>query len=490
MAREAQGFHKFRAPTFEEALRQMRAVLGESAVVLRTTQVKEGGLFGLFGEPLIELTVAPGPSLADAPSGMHTDLRSRPHSPVERRYRAHSPVGSDQRVRDTVEFCRELLGKAQTQVNAGQGQPAETAATMASSHTPASPAAGGRGQQKAAGEPHRQAGYRRPRRNKGAPLVSEGNAAIAPAPFTPLHGPSQKTNTQDPRDDIRELLRILDGDASQSGLPIELAPHYRRLVEAGVSASLAASLLGATVRGCNVGVLRDQRVVRERLRLEIRRRVQVTGGISADSGDRAVVALIGPTGVGKTTNLAKLAARFAVRERRRVAFVTADTYRVAAPDQLRVYADIIGLRMKIVNEPKEMRAALDALHDYDLVLIDTAGSSQFNREQLDELQRMMEAAEPSAIMLAAAANTPLDDLRQVVENFGRVRPSSLLFTKLDETQRYGAMFAMALEAGLPLSYLSVGQNVPDDIVLAEPAMVANLVLEGRDRRGRSSRTSS
>jgi flagellar biosynthesis protein FlhF len=194
--------------------------------------------------------------------------------------------------------------------------------------------------------------------------------------------------------------------------------------------------------------------------------------------------------VGKTTNLAKLAARFAVRERRQVAFVTADTYRVAAPDQLRVFADIIGLRMLVVNEPKEMRAALKELRGYDLVLIDTAGSSQFNYEQLVELQRMMEAAEPTEVLLAAAANTPLEDLRHICENFGRVRPTSLVFTKIDETRRFGAMFAVAQETGLPLSYLSVGQNVPDDIVLAEPALVANLVLEGRDRSGRSSRTSS
>jgi len=269
-----------------------------------------------------------------------------------------------------------------------------------------------------------------------------------------------------------------------------LAPHYRRLIEAGVSPGLAASLLGATVKGCNVGVLRDERVLRERLRLELRLRVAVKGGISVGRDGCAVVALAGPTGVGKTTTLAKLAAQFAVRERHQVAFVTADTYRVAAPDQLRVYADIIGLRMKVVNEPAEMRAAIKELRGYDLVLIDTAGSSPFNCGQLDELQRMMEAAEPSEILLAAAANTPLDDLRHIWENFGRIGPTSLVFTKIDETRRFGAMYSVAMETGLPLSYLSVGQNVPDDIVLAEPAMVANLVLEGRDRSGRSSRTAS
>jgi flagellar biosynthesis protein FlhF len=173
-----------------------------------------------------------------------------------------------------------------------------------------------------------------------------------------------------------------------------------------------------------------------------------------------------------------------------VALLTADTYRVAAPDQLRVYADIIGLRMTVVNEPKEMQAAIKELGQYDLVLIDTAGSSQFNREQLTELQAILRAAGATEVLLAAAANTPLEDLRHICENFGKVKPTSLVFTKIDETRRFGAMYSIALETGLPLSYLSIGQNVPDDIVLAEPAMVANLVLEGRDRSGRSSRTPS
>jgi len=490
MHKETHGFHKFRAPTFEEALRQVRSVLGNSAVVLRTTQVKEGGIFGFLGQPLIELTVAGTPQAMAEPHA-HTEPPRRKPSPVEQRYKAHSPVGSEQRVRDTVDFCRDLVNKAQSNVESQREEavpsPKREWAGQGGVSTPKSSVT----YNKKAGNPHVKRRERgRPQQTKTPPLTTDGNAAIAPAPFTRLQEEHRRKNGDSMRNDIRELLRILEDGNSSAGLPTELAPHYRSLVETGVSSELAASLLGATVRGCNVGVLRDERVLRERLRVEIRRRVKVQGGISLDSGQCAVVALIGPTGVGKTTNLAKLGAQFAVRQRRQVAFVTADTYRIAAPDQLRVYADIIGLRMKIVNEPKEMRAAIEELREYDLVLIDTVGSSQFNRVQLDELQSMIETAEPTEIMLGVAANTPLDDLRHISENFGRIKPTSLIFTKIDETRHFGAMYSIALEMGLPLSYLSVGQNVPDDIVLAEPAMVANLVLEGRDRRGRSSPTTS
>jgi flagellar biosynthesis protein FlhF len=489
MHKETHGFHKFRAPTFEEALRQVRSVLGDSAVVLRTTQVKEGGIFGFFGQPLIELTVAGTPQTTPEPHA-RTRPPAREPSPVERRYKAHSPVGSDQRVRDTVEFCRDLLNKTQSNIEGQHPRPVPSQNRQAVSQGAASTSNSSLTyNRRVASSRLKRSEQTRPRPAKAPSLVSEGNAAIDPVPFTPLQEEHRQKSREAMRNDMRDLLHILEGGNSSAGLPTELAPHYQRLVNAGVSTELAASLLGATVRGCNVGVLRDERVLRERLRVEIRRRVHVQNGLSLEPGRCAVVALIGPTGVGKTTNLAKLGAQFAVRQRHQVAFVTADTYRVAAPDQLRVYADIIGLRMKIVNEPREMRAAIEELRGYDLVLIDTVGSSQFNRVQLDELHAMMEAAEPTEILLAAAANTPLDDLRHIGENFGKIGPTSLVFTKIDETRRFGAMYSMALETGLPLSYLSVGQNVPDDIVLAEPAMVANLVLEGRDRSGRSSRTS-
>jgi len=198
---------------------------------------------------------------------------------------------------------------------------------------------------------------------------------------------------------------------------------------------------------------------------------------------RAVVALVGPTGVGKTTTIAKIAAQFAVRQGKRVALITTDTYRIAAPEQLRVYANIIGLPMSVVNDAREMRAALAEYAEYDLVLMDTAGNSQFNTKQINELRLMLTAARPNEVMLVASANTPVDDLRSTLANFNALHPTSLLFSKLDETRRFGHLYTVALEAGLPLSYFSDGQDVPDDLLEADARTLATLVLEGTVNRG-------
>jgi len=290
--------------------------------------------------------------------------------------------------------------------------------------------------------------------------------------------------------EMREMLQVLMAESPGAGLPPEFAPHYRHLVEVGVTRKAAASLVASAAHESNAEVLRDPLVFRERLKVEIRKRVNVTGGFGLTAGTCRVVALVGATGVGKTTTLAKLAALYALRERARVALLTADTYRVGATDQLLKYANIIGIPMKVVHDGREMAAARREFADCDLLLMDTAGGSQFNTKQIQELKLVLTAAQPDEICLVLSATTQLDDLRSIAANFGCLKPSSLIFTKLDETRRFGSLFSVLTELGRPVSHLSIGQNVPDDIVLAHPGMIANLVLEGRDKRGRPSSASA
>jgi flagellar biosynthesis protein FlhF len=224
--------------------------------------------------------------------------------------------------------------------------------------------------------------------------------------------------------------------------------------------------------------------------MEVRKTLRVTGGTALEGGQRKVIALVGPTGVGKTTNLAKLAALFAVHEHARVGIVTTDTYRVGATDQLRVYANIIDLDMKVVDDPADMKSALRKFEAKDLVLIDTAGGSPFNAEQMADAGQMLAVAQPDETHLLVSAATNLEDLRSIVSHFSVLKPTALFFSKLDETQRYGGLYTLAAESGLPLSYFSTGQQVPDDIQAVTQGVVANLLLEGTESRGGTSTESS
>ncbi|MCC6486371.1 MAG: flagellar biosynthesis protein FlhF [Candidatus Hydrogenedentes bacterium] len=438
----AQEFHRFKAESLDEAYNLMREKLGDDAIVVRTAQVKDGGIFGFMGRPMVELT-ATGPEKHDA---------ARKRSAVERRYATASmpkpavstpapaavpgktAVGSDETVADSVAYFQQLVSDAQKRLGVrpqGRGPQAHAEAV--------------------------------------APII----------PFRrPKEEPAPDTLRRELRE-LRELVEVLVAESPGSGVPAECAPLYKRLIDCGTSRKAAAALLAGVVRNSDLDIIRDPRVIAQRLAFEVAKQVRVTGGVTVCAGTRRTIALVGATGVGKTTNLAKLAAHFAVRERARVALVTADTYRVAAPEQLRVYANIIGIPMHIVNDPAEMRETLRKLRDVDLIFVDTAGGSQFNKGQLRELREMLIAAAPDETMLVMGANTQLDDLRQILLNFAPLQPTSLFFSKLDETRRYGSLYTLATEAELPLSYFSTGQNVPEDLVLVKPDMVSSLLLEGK-----------
>lgn len=191
---------------------------------------------------------------------------------------------------------------------------------------------------------------------------------------------------------------------------------------------------------------------------------------------RRVVALVGPTGVGKTTTIAKLAANFRIRQRKRVGLITVDTYRVAAVDQLRTYADIIDLPMAIVGTPAEMRGAMEEMADLDLVLIDTAGRSPRDAAKLHELRAMLVEARTDEVHLVLSTVASANSLVKTAEQFMPIGISSLLLTKLDEAHGLGHLSALSRAVALPFSYLTHGQNVPDDIAPAERSRLSRALV--------------
>jgi len=193
--------------------------------------------------------------------------------------------------------------------------------------------------------------------------------------------------------------------------------------------------------------------------------------------DRQVIAVVGPTGVGKTTTLAKLAARFALEQGKSVALVTADTFRIGAVEQLRTYARIMGLPLEIALSPEEVSAGVEKHAEKDIVLVDTVGRSQRGEQHLLELKTFVDAARPTQTHLVIAASLDPAVQADAVERFATMSPSRLIVTKLDEALRRGALVNLPLSTGLAISCVTAGQNVPRDIDFADAGRLARFVTE-------------
>lgn len=192
-----------------------------------------------------------------------------------------------------------------------------------------------------------------------------------------------------------------------------------------------------------------------------------------------IVAIVGPTGVGKTTTLAKLAANGRLREHRKVGLITVDTFRIAAVEQLRTYAEIMELPVRVVSSPAEMRRAVEEYAAMDLILIDTAGRSPYDELKNQELKAILAEANASQIHLCLSMASDPQAMRPVAEKFILMGATHLILTKLDEIPRFGTVLTTNLGTGLPLTYLTTGQEVPDHLEPANRTRIARLIL-GQD----------
>lgn len=199
-------------------------------------------------------------------------------------------------------------------------------------------------------------------------------------------------------------------------------------------------------------------------------------------GKTKFVFFIGPTGVGKTTTIAKVASDLKLNKKAKIAMLTSDTYRIAAVEQLRTYANILGVPMKVIYTKEEMFEAQKDLKDYDIVLVDTAGRSHKNREQRDDLEQLILTVDEQEreIYLVLSATTKYKDMARITECYSEITNYRLLFTKLDETISVGNILNVKMLTSADLSYATYGQNVPDDISKIDTQETAKKLLGGND----------
>ncbi|HNY10967.1 MAG TPA: flagellar biosynthesis protein FlhF [Candidatus Wallbacteria bacterium] len=234
----------------------------------------------------------------------------------------------------------------------------------------------------------------------------------------------------------------------------------------------------------------DWDIIKEHLRAKMAGIIKISGPISTDNiADNVshgaeklpkLFAFIGTTGVGKTTTLAKIAANLVLKSKKKVVFLTIDTYRIAATQQLGVLGDIIGIPTEVVYKESDLMPCIQTHRDADIILIDTAGRSQRNNLELLDLNKYLYPDKDVNIerLLVISSTTKYRDMLDITKNFGsKVNFDRLIFTKTDESTTWGPMFSLAAETGKPITYLSNGQNIPDDIMPAETNFIIKKIIE-------------
>lgn len=203
------------------------------------------------------------------------------------------------------------------------------------------------------------------------------------------------------------------------------------------------------------------------------------------NNDKKVIVFIGPTGVGKTTTLAKLAANMVLNEKKKVGMITSDTYRIAAVEQLKTYSEIINVPLSIIYSPSEISSAIQGYKNEDVILVDTAGRSHKDQYQLMELKSLLKTSADFEIYLVISATTRFSDCIEIIKSYSFLDDYRLLFTKLDETSTLGLLLNVAYITKKPISYITTGQSVPDDIEIADKTKIIHSLL-GDNQYERSS----
>ena len=189
-----------------------------------------------------------------------------------------------------------------------------------------------------------------------------------------------------------------------------------------------------------------------------------------------IICFIGPTGVGKTTTIAKIAADYLLNEDKKVGLITSDTYRIAAVEQLKTYASILGIPIKVVESAAELEQAMSELGDCDVVLMDTAGRNYQQKQYIDDLEQLLPDKTKIQINLVLSLTSKYQDMVKIIDNFQTISMDQLLLTKLDETSTTGAIVNLLYQYPIPIPYIANGQNVPDDIISLTPEILVDFIL--------------
>ena len=501
----------FKAPTLKEAMANVKSELGVDAVILHTNKIKKGGILGFHAKEIVEVIAAveDEPVVKEQKPAMATGAASAAvlqAAAAARASRNSAPEPEPQPIQPqpTGNFTpRNMVSQYQT---AGT---IEAISHAMAQNTP-SPTFG-----------EVLASVNKAQEQAGQPVVNEQAAPVAPAvdmnpdieqpvvkeePVEPVSVAEEKlvsaesdveqltpekeveTASEDAADlDVKEqeILDLQNQLEEMKSMLVEMSrnkdeaggiPNLQRAMEAqGISQHVLEDMI-SKLNGTEILAPQNSIKALKALEKYVRKAIRIANGITLYSDKPKIVALIGPTGVGKTTTLAKIAAKFVLEEGAKVALITADTYRISAVEQLKTYSDILGLPLEIVYNPQALQEAIEKHRDKQLILLDTAGRSQYNAYQMKELSELLNIDADIEKHLVMSATTKTSDGLELLDNFSLCKPDRVIFTKVDETKTHGIILNILHRRKAALSYLTNGQSVPDDIEPASIEKLAELLL--------------
>ncbi len=408
----------YRAPTIKQALEQIKKELGPDAFILGRKEIQPKKLLGVFGRKYFEVAAAVDYSHTQEPVPLPQGIE--PASAPEK-----------------VELYQAAKGKGQR------------------------------------------------------PNTCSARSGVKPALMGTPPGMSTRVLLNEIRT-IKSLIQSLpqsqDAVAPSSKSPLFPHPAYEEvyldLISQGLRQELAYELVDNARAADKPASAPRKLIITSRVLSSLSSRIKVAADVisSRRENQPSIVAFLGPTGVGKTTTLAKIAAQAVLGNRLTVGLITLDTFRIAAVEQLKTYAEIIGVPTRVVENLSEMNAAIQNFGDRDLVLIDTAGRSKREIQTQRDMADFMARSTSIQKALVVSATTKQADFADIIEKYKMFSHNYLILTKLDETQVYGPLIDELVRTGSPVAYLTTGQNVPKDILRPSPIKMVRLALQPDPQR--------
>lgn len=442
--------------TMPDAMQKIRTELGKDAVILSTKEMKIGGFLGMFQKKRIEVIAA----IESGETAQQPDSKPRQAAYPAPVARASVPAAYRKSAQIIADERKDQLPNVPARAHPAASSPGRT-------------------------QVDRQEALTEELIDNKQIVTAEDLSITDTKRVTP--GVARETAAAGYKDDrlfeeIQQMKvmmsKLASRDNGEPELPQSLLEIQHRLTEQGVSSDLVEDWISnAYLQWADDSPIDEGnalRLVQEQIQSFLNGRIGT--GISDSS---RIVYIAGPTGVGKTTTIAKLAADQIFRNQKKVGFITADTYRISAIEQLRTYASILNVPIEVVQSPGDVHRAVQRFQHCDLIFMDTAGRNYLNELFVAELHSLLNRDEQSETYLVLSLTSKSRDMKKITENFSRYGLDKVIFTKLDETDTCGPLFNLIREYPLELTYLTNGQNVPDDLLTATPDLLIQELLGER-----------